>query len=378
MQEIGRLQVDFVEFIEDDDVFHVALTPARIAEMRFSRFSLSFLGIERGLRILIGFINDVHDLECVPRGADRHRLVLVDAFDELLYLEVPRKVPVEVGDFFGRIPDRRGFVLELPLADDDLLPSVASRFGEKSFDDHIPLFERDVEPEGVLPHGRRGMKQGALPMLVLKDDEGVVFDVEFPEGAAPEAFNGLEVAAEIQEEIEHMDALVEEDPPAGDVFAVAPGIREIGPSGFSVKPADIDDLSQPSALDQDLGPHDPGMETMIETEHKLQALVGILGLDDAADVFEIPARRLLAEDMFARVQAFDAELGGVEVRRANEEKTDVLTQEVFERIEAAAVFDLFPDGRIHIIDPGELQTRMPLDHVPPDLPHVTVSDDGGF
>jgi len=117
---------------------------------------------------------------------------------------------------------------------------------------------------------------------------------------------------------------------------------------------------------------------MIESEHELYAFIVVLGLDDAADVFEIPARWLFAEDMFARVQTFDAELRGVEVRCANEEKIDALPQEMLEGPEHGATIDLLSDGRIGVIDPGEPQTRMPLDHVPPDLPHVAVSDDGGF
>jgi len=39
------------------------------------------------------------------------------------------------------------------------------------------------------------------------------------------------------------------------------------------------------------------MVPMVETEHHLETGMGTLGLHDAMDILQVPARRLLTEDM---------------------------------------------------------------------------------
>src|SRR3989338_3125538 len=149
-------------------------------------------------------------------------------------------------------------------------------------------------------------------VLAVQNDIGIVFHVKFPKRIAGETFDLIKIPAQIAEQIEHMYALVKQNTSTGYGFIVAPGLLKPHAAAFAVNTAHVDDGSKTAAVDDHLGLDDTGMETVIKTEHELNAV--FLMFTDIGDVADIAAGRFLTKHLFTRFHGFNANIRGKTIR----------------------------------------------------------------
>lgn len=127
-----------------------------------------------------------------------------------------------------------------------------------------------------------------------------------------------EIAEEVSQKVEHVNALVEEDP-ASSCIGVIP------PIAVPRLPLSPQHRSISLAVDDRL--HDPEVISMVEAGLHCKDRVPSLCLYRRFDAFERPAGRLLAENVLPRVQRRHHDLGSDSVGRANEERIGIGIEE---------------------------------------------------
>src|SRR5205085_2175633 len=113
------------------------------------------------------------------------------------------------------------------------------------------------------------MQHRDLSRGAAQQREGVVLDVDIPKACADQGFDFLKVAAEMPQQIHHVDALVDQDASAGDVAAIAPVRLKPSPPGLSIDASGPKDFPHLAAVDQRLAFQDPVVIAVIESKFKL-------------------------------------------------------------------------------------------------------------
>src|SRR3989338_2158949 len=169
------------------------------------------------------------------------------------------------------------------------------------------------------------MEARGLSFSVTQNDDGVILKVKFPIHVAAKTFHFIEIVAEISEEIQHVNALIEQDPATGYFLLVAPGFPEGDPPGFSVNTAHAYDPAQTAAIDDDFRFHDPGMIAVVKAKHDLQ--IALFVFSDRHDIGDITARGVFTKDKFFCFETFDANFRRITVGSANKYQINVFLEE---------------------------------------------------
>ena len=137
------------------------------------------------------------------------------------------------------------------------------------------------------------------------------------------------IASEMAKQVEHMNALVEENAAARDLRSVSPLLRLAGALGFAVDTADPEHIAIAAAVHNLFCLHDPVMVAMIETNLEDEARIALFGSDNAFDVLQVSPWRLLAEDMLAGIEGRFDDLRYKPIRCAHEDGIDT---RVYDRV----------------------------------------------
>ena len=132
-----------------------------------------------------------------------------------------------------------------------------------------------------------------------------------------------ELAAEQAEQVEHVDALVEEMPPPTRAGSERHTVGVGGIGSLAVHAAQPEDPAVLGAVDDLLGFHDAEVVAVVEAELENGPGIALLRGDDPLDVLYAAARRLLAEDVLAGVERRTDDIGSEPVGRADEHGVDV-------------------------------------------------------
>ncbi len=167
------------------------------------------------------------------------------------------------------------------------------------------------------------MQHRHAPVRVAQQRERVVLDLNRPERRAHHALHLDEVAAEVPEQIEHVHALIEQDPAARGLFPATPHLFEAMSARLAIDPPHPQQVPEPPAVHDPLRFHDPRVVAVVEPELELEVRPLTLHADDFLDVLHRPARRFLAEHVLARLQRLDNRHRRHRVRRRDEHRVHV-------------------------------------------------------
>ena len=300
------------------------------------------------------------------------RAAAADAVDELGKLQLPRGIGVAEGGLLRRIAD--GEPLALAALDEPLV-AVAAAHRRHAVHDDVAVLHVDLQGEAVLPLGGGAVDHRDAARLGAQQGEGVVLQGAVPERGRAHALDLGELAAEVAEQVEHVDALIEQDAAADQGRVAAPGRRIGGPFGLAVDAPHPEDAAVLAAVDDLLGLHDAEVVAVVEAE--LQHLAGVAPLrrHDPLDVVHGAARRLLAEDVLAGVQGRDDDIGDEAVGRADEHGVDAGVQDgLVVRRRARCRRSPWPAGRGSVPQTRTVPScsRMVWARMPPCLPRPTM------
>ena len=295
---------------------------------------------------------------------------------EVGHLDGPGVVLVVTEALLPRVADGPGIVFELPVADGERLASIAAAAGQESFNDQVAFLGSDLEFERVFPQRGRGVQEAVLPGVVFEDNESVVLDRHLPVRLAAEGLDPIEVTAIEAEQVDHVDALVEQDAAAGDGRVVPPGGLVTSAAGLAVSSFDPQDAAHPAAVDDLPGLLHRRVEAVVETEHQLEPSGVGLGLSHFPDVLDSAARRLLAENVLAGGQASDCHPGNEGVRHADKHRVHVVAgDQVLPAVKPLQVATIFGPPPGQFSDADQATGRILLDREAADPAHITVTDD---
>ena len=244
---------------------------------------------------------------------------MADAIDELLQLLFPGGVGIAEGGLLRRIADREAGML---AAFDDPLVAVAAGGRGHAVDNHVTVLHKDFQSKAVLPLSERAVQHSDAPIFIAQQGEGIVFQREIPESGSAHALDLIKLAIEMTEEIEHVNALVEQDAAPGQRRAVTPFAGLAGAFRLAVDPAHPQNFTILTAINDLLRLHDAVVIAVIESHLQHQAGITFFRRHDALDIRHIAARGFFAEHMLAGIQGGDHHLGNKTVGRADKHRID--------------------------------------------------------